>query len=354
MFKSSRVRLPLALIIVVIIIFSGAKVFTQSDLKPVNDLPNPYRTIENWAKMPEGRTWGATSAVDIDPDGKSIWVAERCGVNTCGGSNLPAVLKFDSSGNLVTSFGAGMFIFPHGIHVDRQGNVWVTDGIPLGNTTQPTSGKGHIVVKFSPDGKMLLTLGKAGVAGGGPDTFNLPSDVTTAPNGDIFVADGHGGNSNARIAKFSKDGKFIKAWGKPGTGPGEFDTPHAIAMDSKGRLYVGDRNNNRIQIFDQNGKYLGEWKQFGRPSGIYIDKNDIIYVTDSESNTRRNPGWKRGIRIGSVNDSKVTAFIPDPEPSPDSGLGAATSAAEGVAADAQGNIYGAEVGTRALKRYIKN
>jgi len=354
MSQLSRVRLPLAIIIVVIFAMFGVSGSSQGDLKPVNDLPNPYRTIENWAKMPEGRTWGSTSAVDIDPDGKSIWVAERCGANTCGGSNLPAVLKFDSSGNLITSFGAGMFVFPHGIHVDRNGNVWVTDGLPPGTTTPQATGKGHIVVKFSPDGQVLLTLGKAGVAGEGPDTFNQPSDVTTAPNGDIFVADGHGGNSNARIVKFSKDGKFIKSWGKRGTGPGELDTPHAIAMDSKGRLYVGDRNNNRIQIFDQNGKYLGEWRQFSRPSGIYIDKNDIIYVTDSESNTRRNPGWKRGIRIGSVNDAKVTAFIPDPEPNPDSGPGAATSAAEGVAVDVQGNIYGAEVYTRALKRYIKN
>jgi hypothetical protein len=326
---------------------------SQGNNQPVNDPPNPYRTIEGWAKMTEGRTWGATSAVEIDRDGKSIWVAERCGANSCVGSDLPVVLKFDATGKLVKSFGVGMFIFPHGMHVDRQGNVWVTDTIPLGATGPLPPGKGHIVVKFSPEGKVLLTLGKAGVAGDGPDTFNQPSDVVTAPNGDIFVADGHGGNTNARIMKFSKDGKFIKAWGKKGAAPGELDTPHAIAMDSKGRLFVGDRNNNRIQLFDQEGKFLAEWKQFGRPSGIFIDKKDVIYVTDSESNTRRNPGWKRGIRIGSASDGKVTAFIPDPEPSPDAGPGAATSAAEGVAADAQGNIYGAEVGPRALKKYIR-
>jgi sugar lactone lactonase YvrE len=332
---------------------SGGSVYTQGNVQPVNDLPNLYATVENWAKMPEGRTWGATSAVEIDRDGKSIWVAERCGANTCAGSNLPVVLKFDASGKLVKSFGEGMFVFAHGIHVDRQGNVWVTDGIPPGAAAQAATGKGHIVVKFSPEGKVLLTLGKVGVAGDGPDTFNQPSDVVTAPNGDIFVADGHGGNSNARIVKFSKDGKFIKSWGKKGSGPGEFDTPHAIAMDSKGRLFVGDRNNNRIQIFDQEGKFLEEWKQFSRPSGIFIDKNDVIYVTDSESNTRRNPGWKRGIRIGSAKNGKVTAFIPDPEPNPDSGPGAGTSAAEGVATDAQGNVYGAEVGPRALKKYVK-
>ncbi|HEY3137216.1 MAG TPA: peptidyl-alpha-hydroxyglycine alpha-amidating lyase family protein [Blastocatellia bacterium] len=350
MVHSGRMRFILVLA-VALAVLSEWRVQTQSDIQPVNDPPNPYTTVEGWAKMPNGRTWGSTSAVDIDPDGKSIWVAERCGANSCVNSNLPVVLKFDETGKLVKSFGAGMFAFPHGIHVDRQGNVWVTDGVPPGAANQPAAaGKSHFVVKFSPEGKVLLTLGKPGVAGAAPDTFNQPSDVITAPNGDIFVADGHGGNTNARIVKFDKNGKFIKTWGKKGSAPGEFDTPHALAMDSKGRLLVGDRNNNRIQIFDQDGKFLEEWKQFSRPSGLYIDKNDVLYVADSESNKARHPGWKRGIRIGSAKDGKVWSFIPDPESNPDT---AATSAAEGVAADAKGNVYGAEVGPRALKRYVK-
>lgn len=306
------------------------------------NLPNPYRTMENWAKLPDGRVWGSTSAVDFDRDG-NLWVAERCGANSCAESNLPPILKFDPSGKLLTSFGGGMLVFPHGIFVDPQGNVWVTDG-------QGAGGKGQQVFKFSPDGKVLLTLGKAGVAGDGPDTFNQPSDVIVAPNGDIFVADGHGGNTNARIVKFSKDGKFLKTWGKKGTGPGDFDTPHALALDSKGRLFVGDRANNRIEIFDQDGKFLDQWTQFSRPSGLFIDKNDVLYVADSESNTARHPGWKRGIRIGSAKDGSVQAFIPDPEPDPDR---SATSGAEGVAANAQGVIYGAEVGPKGLKRYVK-
>jgi sugar lactone lactonase YvrE len=308
-----------------------------------NSQPNPYRTVEGWARMPEGRTWGSTSAVEIDPDGKSIWVAERCGANSCATSSLPVVLKFDSTGKLVTSFGAGLFVFPHGIHVDPSGNVWVTD-------PRSAEGKGHQVLKFSPEGKVLLVLGKAGVAGNGPDTFNQPSDVVVAANGDIFVADGHDEESNHRIVKFSKDGKFLKAWGKRGSAPGEFDTPHGIALDSKGRLFVADRNNNRVQIFDQDGKFLEAWKQFSRPSGIYIDKNDVIYVADSESNTKTNPGWKRGIRVGSAKDGQVTAFIPDTEPDPEKVV---TSNAEGVAADAAGNVYGAEVGPKALKKYVK-
>ncbi len=201
---------------------------------------------------------------------------------------------------------------------------------------------------------MLLTLGKAGVAGDGPDTFNKPSDVLVAPSGDIFVADGHGPGSNARIVKFSADGKFIKAWGKEGTGPGEFNNPHSLAMDSKGRLFVADRGNSRIQIFDQDGKFLEEWRQFGRPSGVFIDKNDVLYVADSESNMARNPGFRRGIRIGSVKDGKVTAFIPDPVLNPGQGLEPTNgTAAEGVAADDAGNVYGAEVGPRNFKRYVK-
>ena len=304
--------------------------------------PNPYQPVADWAKLPSGRTWGSTSAVGVDPAG-NIWVAERCGQNSCAGRAEAPILQFDPSGTVLKSFGEGMFIFPHGFHVDDEGNVWVTDA-------QGRDGKGHQVVKFSPDGKVLLTLGKAGIAGDGPDTFNQPSDVVTGRNGDIFVADGHDRETNARIVKFSKDGRFIKTWGKRGSAPGEFDTPHAIAIDSLGRVFVGDRANNRIQIFDQDGKFLGEWKQFSRPSGIFIDRNDVIYVADSESNTKRNPGWKRGIYIGSARDGKVTAFIPDPEPGPDK---SATSGAEGVAADPQGNIYGAEVGPKTLRKYVK-
>jgi hypothetical protein len=308
--------------------------------------PNPYRTVENWAKLPDGRKWGQTISVDVDRDGKSIWVFERCGGTTCDGSNLAPILKFDAAGNLVKSFGAGMFIFPHGLFVDREGNVWATDA-------RGKDGKGHEVFKFSPDGKVLLTLGAPGITGEDPGFFNSPSDVLVAPNGDIFVADGHGGDSNARIVKFAKDGTLLMTWGKKGSGPGEFNVPHTLAMDSQGRLFVGDRSNSRIQIFDQNGKFLAEWRQFGRPSGVFIDKNDVIYVADSESNVTQNPGFQRGLRIGSAKDGKVTAFIPDPAPVKEGSGPGTGSAAEGVAADADGNVYGAEVNARKLVRYVK-
>jgi sugar lactone lactonase YvrE len=190
-----------------------------------------------------------------------------------------------------------------------------------------------------------MTLGKAGVAGTGPDTFNQPSAVLVAPNGDIFVGDGHGGSSNARMLKFSKEGKFIKTWGKPGTAPGDFETPHTLAMDSRGRLFVGDRGNNRIQIFDQDGKFLEEWKQFGRPSGIFIDANDVLYVADHQSDAKTNPGFRKGITIGSARDGKVTTVIPDPDQ--------AGGSQEGIVADARGNLYGSLTGGMALKRYVK-
>ena len=331
--------------------------------QPVNDLPNPYRTVEGWAKLPPGRVWGATSAVEIDRDGASIWVAERCGVNSCLNSDLAPVLKFDPSGNLVAAFGSGMFVFPHGIFVDRDGNVWVTDGQdnrprrPRGAAADapmpPAPAKiiGHQVYKFSPKGELLMTLGVPG-GGRGKDFFYQPNDVLVAPNGDVFVCEGHASSdsANARVLKFDRTGKFLMEWGHKGKGPGEFDQPHALAMDSRGRLFVGDRGNNRIQIFTPDGQLLDTWYQFSRPSGIYIDADDVLYVADSESGSidPSHGAWKRGIRIGSARDGSVKWFIPDPV-----GETRNTSAAEGVAADAHGNIYGAEVGPKAVKRYVR-
>jgi sugar lactone lactonase YvrE len=320
-----------------------------------NSQPNPYQTIENWAKLPEGRTWGSTSAVEIDRDGRSVWVAERCGANSCAGKTDDPILHFDPAGKLIKSFGSGLFLQPHGIAVDQDDNVWITDG-------QARDGKGFQVIKFGSDGKVLMTLGKAG--GGSDDWassnqagFNQPNDVAIAPNGDIFVSEGHNsGTGAARILKFNKDGRFLKLWGQHGSAPGEFEVPHALAFDTRGRLFVGDRGNSRIQIFDQDGKFLEQWKQFSRPSGLFIGKNDMIYVADSESNDKEgygnHPGWKRGIRIGSLKDGVVIAFIPDPLVT--TGALPSTSAAEGIAVDADGVIYGAEVGPKALKRYVKS
>jgi sugar lactone lactonase YvrE len=338
----------------------------QLDHLRTNLLPNPFRTIEGWADEPPGRPWGSTSAVDIDADGVSVWVGERCGQNTCRGlPELDPVLKFDPDGNLVTSFGAGIVVWPHGIHVDHEGNVWVTDGQQsvagqAAADTPPDQIYGMQVHKFSPEGELLMSLGRRGgvplsekaAAGEGQDFFWQPNDVLVAPNGDIFVAEGHGNNPEtapARILKFNSEGEFLMAWGEMGTGLGQFMQPHALAMDSRGRLFVGDRSNNRVQIFDQDGTFIDMWYQFSRASGLDIDNNDRLYSADSESGSV-NPAhgsWLRGIRIGSAVTGEVEYFIPDPFPSC-----GGTCAAEGVAVDRNGNIYGAEVGPRKLQRYV--
>jgi len=317
-----------------------------------NDLPNPYLPGVSWGQLPEGRKWGSTASVSTGPDG-TIWVVDRCGNSGAGGTtcagasaNINPIFQFDTSGKLLKSFGAGMFVSPHKLSVDKEGNLWLADN------------GGHQVFKLNQDGKVLLTLGRKGVAGSGLDQFDAPTDVAIAPDGDIFVGDGHNGGGtatdNARIMKFDKDGKFIKTWGKKGMGPGEFDVIHTLAFDSQGRLFVGDRQNNRIQIFDQNGRFIAQWFQFGRPSGMFIDKNDVIYVADSESRDGRtntgqfalaqtgygyNLGAQRGIRIGSANDGLVKYFIPDPCPYP---YPSGSSMAEGVTTDFQGNVYGAD------------
>jgi len=368
-----------------------------AQMPPVNQAPNPFQTIEGHFKLPEGRTWGSTSAVDIDKDGRTVWVAERCAANSCWDaaknemSPLDTVFKFDTSGKLLLSFGKGMMIFPHGIHVDRDGNVWVTDGqdnVPRRRPGQPADAPlppllakviGHQVHKFSPDGKLLLSLGKPGGNQPGqpadPASFYQPNDVITYPNGDILVAEGHGNAppSTARLIRFDKSGKFLREFGKMGTGTeGEFMQPHGLAFDSRGRLFVADRNNNRIQILDgESYKTLDTWYQFSRLSGIFIDRNDMVYGADSESGSVNPPhgAWMRGIRIGSAKDGKITAFIPDPSSvgetfsmvdgkpvmkKADGSPGATgTLAAEGVAVDGAGNIYGAEVGPRKVQKYVR-
>ena len=337
MWHARRIRYAVGLAIIAALAMLAEGIFAEGNTDP-NAAPNPYHVDEGWAKLPPGRKWGAAIGVDIDRDGKSVWVFDRCGTSDdCSGSDLAPIQKFDASGKLVTSFGAGMFNYPHGIFVDHDDNIWVCDG-------RAKNGKGQTVMKFSPQGKLLMTLGKPGVAGDGPDTFNGPSDVLVAPNGNIFVADGHGGETNARIVKLTKDGKFIKAWGKKGSGPGEFDSPHGLAMDSAGWLYVADRGNSRIQMFDQDGKFLGQWSQFGRPSGIFVDKKNVIYVSDSTSTDKINPGYKQGIRIGNVKDGKVREFIPWPE----------GNTLEAVAADDQGHVYGGFTNTMNFRRFVKN
>ena len=338
----------------------------HAKVAPINNLPNPYETVRNWGTLPDGRRWGSVSAVHVDIDGKHIWAGDRCGANVCAGSNVDPIVKLDPNGKVVQSFGAGQILWPHGMDVDRQGNVWVVDARSATPTRRSTKfpdakGKGHTVLKFSPQGKLLMTLGTPGEAGDPPAKFTEPNDVLVAPDGSIFVAEAHNAqfldqnppNGIGRISKFDKDGKFIKTFGSYGYGPSQFRGPHSLAMDSRGRLFVADRGNRRIQIFDQEGKHLDTWYQFSRISGLYIDRNDTLYAIDSESDDNYNPGWRKGLRVGSARTGEVWYFVPEHVSKQPSGMGGVGSFGEGVAVDAAGNVYGGEVGPiQGLTKFI--
>jgi DNA-binding beta-propeller fold protein YncE len=317
------------------------------------DLPNPYNRDETWLKMPKDRgKLGATSGIDVDPDGKSIWIARRCEVNGCFDSDVDPVMKFDENGNFVRSFGANMIVYPHGLWVDSEGNVWVAD--TASNMTprrgvEPPAGtvpNGNQVLKFSPEGELLLRLGTPGVYGQDNTHFNQPSDVVTAANGDIFVADGHElENMQPRIVVYDRTGKYLREWPLcVDEGAFKSDCSHSLAMDSQGRLFVGDRGNGRIVIYDQNGSQLDQWTQFGRPAGLYIDKNDLLYSADSTSHVSTGNAYIRGVHVGNARTGEVTAFLPDVlgNPSPWFPL-MGTTGSEGVVADAAGNIYTSQV-----------
>jgi DNA-binding beta-propeller fold protein YncE len=349
---------------------AGPGVVSNLDSTPTNDLPNPYRTIAPWGTLPQGRAWGALNGVAVDNDGASLWVVDRCGANpdvppgesafqydTCAGSDWPPIHKLDPEGKIVRSFGAGMFVFPHKITQDRDGNVWVVDMRSMNAREKAkypnAKPAGHTVTKFSPEGKLLMQIGTPGVAGNPPAALTEPCSIAIAANGDLYIAEGHSGQQPkagpetvARISVFDADGGFLRSFGRLGSGPVEFRTPHDLVLDDD-KLYVADRGNHRIQILDFDGKYLGEWKQYGRPSGIAI-RGGLVYVADSESNgVAPNPGWKRGIRVGELESGKLLYRIPDPLEMK------GTSAAEGVAVDAAGNVYGGEVGPRQLAKHAR-
>jgi DNA-binding beta-propeller fold protein YncE len=315
--------------------------------------PNPYRPVA-WGDLPDGREWGPLSGIFADPDGRHIWFADRCGPTPLPSStqegclfkpDIAPILKLDLEGNLVESFGEGLFDRPHGLFVDRDGNVWVTDA-SAGEAYPYTADEvraemtrrriGHQVHKFSPDGELSMSLGTAGVPGDGPNHFRQPSDVLVAPTGEIFVADGHGEGGNNRIVKFSSDGSYIMEWGQTGTALGQLLDPHDLAMDSQGRLFVADRGNARIQIFDQVGNLLDVWTQFGKPDGLFIDANDVLYAADANSRAGSHTGWEEGIRIGDARTGWVQAFILSPSPAEGPG------GWEGVTADIHGNVYATE------------
>lgn len=329
----------------------------HADVEPINNLPNPYETVRNWGTLPDGRSWGSVSAVHVDIDGIHIWAGDRCGTNSCVGSNVDPIVKLDPQGNVVQSFGAGLIAWPHGITVDHEGNVWIADARSA-NANElerfpDATNIGHTVLKFSPDGELLMTLGTPGEAGNPPTHFTEPNDIVVSADGHIFVAETHSAQfvdspdtprSMSRISKFAPDGTFVKSWGEWGYEEGQMRSPHALAMDSQGRIFAADRGNRRIQIFDQDGNHLDTWYQFSRISGLFIDDNDVLYAIDSESDNNYNPGWRKGLRIGSARTGEVWYFIPEHVSERASGMGGFGSMGEGVTVDRYGNIYTGEVG----------
>jgi sugar lactone lactonase YvrE len=268
-----------------------------------------YTLVDRWGALPAGQEWGEVTGVAVDA--KNTIIAVR--------RTDPPIVELNSAGRVLKMWGEKMFVWPHGFRIDKEGYLWITDG-------RAADGRGEQIFKIAPDGRVVMTLGTKGVAGESSSTFAGPADVAFAANGDIFVADGH---VNNRVVKFSKDGTFIKAWGKKGTGPGEFSVPHAIALDSRGRVFVADRGNKRVQIFDQDGKYLEEWTQFGRPSGLLITADDTIYVADVQD--------KPGISFGSAKDGSVRGTIEGTMP-------------ESIAIDRDGGVYAGETTTGHILR----
>ena len=320
-------------------------------------LPNPFQVDETFKmELPAGmKSLGSLSGVKVGSD-NNIYVAHRCTTVSCTGhDDVPPIIVATQQGKLVKSLGAGLFVWPHGIFAAPDRTLWITDAVATNGVDKDNPNKGHQVFHLDKNGKVLLTLGKAGVPGTGHDTFNAPSDVIVAKNGDIFVADGHGPGMNARIVKFDKNGKYITEWGMHGSGPGQFELPHAMVFDSRGRLLVADRSNDRIQIFDQDGKFLMEWKQFGRPSGLAIDKNDTLYVTDTQT-TKGRAGFENGIYIGSAKDGKVTGFIPKiKQYSTWEGPGADHTNMEAIGVAPDGNtIYGGDSGLLTVIKFVRN
>ena len=323
---------------------------------------NPYRATFGWEQLPGDRVLGIISGVWPDPDGEHLWVLDRCGANQCAGSDLDPILKFDLDGKLVDSFGAGLFAFPHGFALDHEGYLWVTEGGAHGDVRAArgeSMGMGHQIFKLTRSGEVLMTIGEAGVHGDDETHFNGPAGVAIAPDGHIWVADGHRGGNN-RIVKLAPDGTFILAVGG-GVGsesrePARFSDPHDIKIDSRGRVLVADRGNSRIQVFNSEGELLYLWTHYGKPSGLFIDQNDILYAGDglsgdlrtgSPDDWRSNFGWEKGIRIGDLKTEQawVTHFIPQHDVNIGPGI-------EFLGVDYEGNIYAGEVNRQRLVRYM--
>jgi DNA-binding beta-propeller fold protein YncE len=291
------------------VVVIGAALLAQSaDTEPAPK----YQVVPNWPQLPEKSKLGPVAAVATDSAGR-VYVFHR---------GKQPIMLFDKSGKFVRGWGDDLVKMAHGLRVDRDDNVWITD---IGH---------HLVTKFDRDGKVLLTLGKKDQPGDGTDQFNKPTDVAVAASGDIYISDGYG---NSRVIKFTKDGTFLKEWGKKGTGDGEFNIPHVICLDDKGRVYVGDRENKRVQLFDADGKYLGQWKDTGAPYGLFLSSGSRALVADGKANDVRTLDLQGKLLSRWGEEGSKPGQFRGPH---------------WICADAQGAVYVAETGAERVQKFI--
>jgi len=256
---------------------ASAEAAPADDMASAQDaMPAAYQVVAGWPSLPEGFEMGEAAGVDVDSQGR-VWVFHR-------GDEHPIMALDPETGEMITSFGEGMFVNAHGLEVDPEDNVWVTD-------TQT-----HQVYKFSQEGELLMTLGENGVAGLDESHFDQPTDVVIAPNGEFFVSDGYG---NSRVVKFDAEGNYLMEWGEPGDGPSQFNLPHGITLDDEGRVYVADRTNLRVQVFTSEGEFIEEWQpeEWARPWGLEITDDGEIFVMDGGHMSPQPPHYANVLRM---------------------------------------------------------
>lgn len=271
-----------------------------------------FRPVADWLQLPANFQFGGITAVTVDAK-DNLYVFHR---------GKQPIAVFDKAGKFLRSWGDDQVKTAHGLRLDAEGNVWTTD---LGT---------HQVIKYDPAGKVLLTLGKKNQAGTTRDTFNKPADIAFTPEGDCYVADGYG---NSRVVKFSAEGKYLLEWGQKGKGPGEFNLPHAIFLDKKGRVYVGDRENNRVQVFTAAGKFIEQWPDTGAPFGLFLQMEKKVLVADGRANL---------VRILDMEGKGLEMFG-------QKGMDAGQfELPHGICADSQGAVYVAEVAGKRVQKFV--
>ncbi len=304
-------RKTCAFLLTILIVAGSVALATRSDDAPAKSGLAEYRVVAHWAKLPAGVKLGGVSAVATDA-ADNVYVFHR---------GKDPIMVFDREGKHLRSWGNDLVKTAHGLRVDRDNNVWITD---IGN---------HLVRKFNAEGKLLLTLGKKDQPGDTPEQFNKPTDVAVGPSGEFYVSDGYG---NSRVVKFSKEGKYLKEWGKKGKGTGEFNLPHAICADAQGKVYVGDRENDRVQLFDANGKFLAQYTQSGAPFGLFLT-TERIWVADGRASwvkVLNSRGESLG-RFGSKGKEAGELMLP-----------------HWLCVDSKGAVYVAEVGGQRVQKFV--